>query len=237
MFRFRQRLKRCLRRSAGCGTRVRCHTELDVGGTADIANGALRIDFANTGQAGACFHVRSGNTSDGPWTYTVEAGQSLSDTWNIGQSKQGRYDLSVYGPNGFLRTFRGSIAPDAKANLDIDCGYDVDEYDLVLVITNRGPVACRVSVANAYDDDRGCARAASGPELPQALVAAVELRLVRCRGRRQYGSQVPARVWPVTWRTRAIAQAIPPSAASAIRGHRSAAAAPSEQDLGAGMSA
>ena len=107
----------------------------------------------DTGQAGACFHVRSGNASDGPWTYTVEAGQSLSDTWNIGQSNKGRYDLSVYGPNGFLRTFRGSIAPNAKANLDIDCRYDVDEYDLVLVITNRGPVACRVSVANAYDDD------------------------------------------------------------------------------------
>ena len=46
--------------------------ELQVSGTADLAHGVFRIDFANTGEAGACFHVRSGNTSDGPWTYTVE---------------------------------------------------------------------------------------------------------------------------------------------------------------------
>ena len=52
-----------------------------------------------------CFQVRSGNTSDGPWTYTVEAGQSLSDSWAVGPSNQGKYDLSVYGPNGFLRSF------------------------------------------------------------------------------------------------------------------------------------
>jgi hypothetical protein len=42
--------------------------ELHATGTADIANNAFRIDFANPGQAGACFQVRSGNTSDGPWT-------------------------------------------------------------------------------------------------------------------------------------------------------------------------
>ena len=40
--------------------------ELHATGTADSANNAFRIDFANTGQAGACFQVRSGNASDGP---------------------------------------------------------------------------------------------------------------------------------------------------------------------------
>src|SRR6185295_5261650 len=100
-----------------------------------------------------CFQVRSGNTSDGPWTYTAGAGQSLSDTWNVAQNNQGRYDLSVYGPNGFLRSFRGSASSHTKANLEIDCRYDIDEQDLVLVITNRGPIACRVSLADAYDDD------------------------------------------------------------------------------------
>jgi len=127
--------------------------ELDVGGTADIANGAFRIDFANTGKAGACFHVRSGNTSTGPWTYTVEAGQSLSDSWNVAQSSLGKYDLSVYGPNGFLRAFRGSVTPGTKANLDVDCRYDVGDYELVLVITNRGSVVCRVIVGDSYSDD------------------------------------------------------------------------------------
>ena len=117
------------------------------------ANGVFRIDFANTGQAGACFHVRSGNTSDGPWTYTVEAGKSLSDSWSVGQGNQGRYDLSVYGPNGFLRTFRGSASPGAQANLDIDCSYDTHDFKLVLEITNLGPIQCRITIANAYDND------------------------------------------------------------------------------------
>jgi phospholipase C len=127
--------------------------ELHVNGFPDVANGSLRLDFANTGQAGACFHVRSGNTSSGPWTYTVEAGQSLSDSWTLAQTNQGRYDLSVYGPNGFLRAFRGSIAQQTFTNLDIDSRYDVDDYELVVVITNRGSTPCGVNTANAYDGD------------------------------------------------------------------------------------
>jgi len=124
--------------------------ELHVDGSADVANGAFRIDFANMGQAGACFHVRSGSSSEGPWTYTVEAGKSLSDSWKAAPSNQGRYDLSVYGPNGFLRAFRGTVSPSADANLDVDCRYDGDELDVVLQITNLGRVSCRVTITNAY---------------------------------------------------------------------------------------
>jgi len=133
--------------------------ELDSRGT--VAHGELRIDFENTGKAGACFQVRSGNTSLGPWTYTVEAGKSLSDTWNVARTDQGRYDLSVFGPNGFLRMFRGNLSSQAKANLDVESRYDPDELEIELRITNRAPVPCRVSLANAYengkdrdDDDR-----------------------------------------------------------------------------------
>jgi phospholipase C len=127
--------------------------ELQVSGTANLGHGTFRIDFANSGEAAACFQVRSGNTADGPWTYTVEAGKSLSNSWTLAQTDRGRYDLSVYGPNGFLRTFRGSLSPGANANLDVDASYDTDGYNVVLRITNRGPIACRVTVANAYDND------------------------------------------------------------------------------------
>jgi phospholipase C len=126
--------------------------ELQAIGTADIPNGAFRIYFANTGKAGACFQVRSGNTLAGPWTYTVEAGKSLSDSWNVAQD-QGRYDLSVYGPNGFLRTFRGTVSRNTKANLDIDASYDIDDYELALLITNRASVPCQVIITNGYDRD------------------------------------------------------------------------------------
>jgi phospholipase C len=124
--------------------------ELDAEGTADIAHGAFRIDFANTGQAGACFQVLSGNSADLPRNYTVEAGKSLFDSW---PTAQGQYDLSAFGPNGFLRTFRGSASPTAKTNLRVESRYDADDDTVVLTITNLGKLASRITVSNAYGND------------------------------------------------------------------------------------
>ncbi|MFE0463194.1 phosphocholine-specific phospholipase C [Kitasatospora sp. NPDC058965] len=46
--------------------------------------------------------------SGGPWQYTVGANAATSDYFNIGAgSGGGKYDLSVTGPNRFLRRFRG----------------------------------------------------------------------------------------------------------------------------------
>jgi phospholipase C len=129
--------------------------ELDAEGTADLALGSFRIDFANTGAAGACFQVLSGNAADLPRTYTVQAGKSLFDSW---QAVQGQYDLSAYGPNGFLRAFRGSASPAAKANLRVESRYDVDDDTVVLMLTNLGKVAVRVTVSNAYGHDRALTR-------------------------------------------------------------------------------
>jgi phospholipase C len=126
--------------------------EIDATGKADVAHSTFRIDFANTGKAGVCFQVRSGNTIDGPWTYTVEAGQSLWDEWNLAPS-QGKYDLSVFGPNGFLRSFRGTASSHAKANLAIDSRYDADDLELILTVSNRGSATTRVKLANAYGND------------------------------------------------------------------------------------
>ena len=125
--------------------------ELRVDGTANAGLGTFRIDFRNTGKAGVCFQVRSGNASEGPWSYTVEADKSLSNIWNVGKS-QGKYDLSVFGPNGFLRQFRGVASRTAQSDFDVDLHYDVDDYALVLRITNQGRVPCRVHVSSAYDD-------------------------------------------------------------------------------------
>lgn len=65
------------------------------------------LSFINSGLAGAAFIVYSQARSDGPWYYTVEAGKRLdNESWNwSGQV----YDLSVRGPNGFLRDFHGSF--------------------------------------------------------------------------------------------------------------------------------
>lgn len=125
--------------------------ELNVDGDADVSKGAFGMRFTNTGKAGACFHVRSGNTSAGPWTYTVEAGKRLSDSWNVAANPNGEYDLSVYGPNGFVRAYKGGVTGVARANLDVDSRYLADDdIGLELAITNRGAEACVVTVVSAY---------------------------------------------------------------------------------------
>jgi phospholipase C len=94
--------------------------------------------------------VLSGNTADLPRSYTVEAGKSLFDSW---PAAQGLYDLSAFGPNGFLRTFRGSVSPTAETNLRVESRYDVDDDTVVLTITNLGKDRARVTVSNAYGND------------------------------------------------------------------------------------
>jgi len=41
------------------------------------------------------------------WAYAVKAGDTLSDTWPLGEFENSHYHLRVYGPNGFMREFAG----------------------------------------------------------------------------------------------------------------------------------
>jgi phospholipase C len=148
--------------------------ELDVRGTVD--HGELKLVFENTGKAGACFQVRSGNTALGPWTYTVESEKSLSDIWNAARTNQGNYDLSAFGPNGFLRGFRGSLSQ-GKTNLDVDARYDPDHLEIELRVSNRGPATVKVSLDNAYQGKRGRDDGEGGRLRPgQSLDARFSLR-------------------------------------------------------------
>jgi phospholipase C len=124
--------------------------ELHAIGRSDTVGGVFRIVFVNTGKAGACFHVRSALGSEGPWSFTVEAGKSLSESWALAP-QQGRYDLSVHGPNGFLRGFRG-VAGAGRTNLDIDCSYD-DDLTLAVTLTNRSTSPARLVIKDVYGDE------------------------------------------------------------------------------------
>ncbi len=112
------------------------------------AGSGLSINFLNHGSAAAVFQVRSGNTQTGPWTYTVGPHSEVSDKW-IMASGQSAYDLSVYGPNGFLRAFRGSAAKGA-ANLQTYITSHDGQSQMILNIRNVGPTSSVVSVYNTY---------------------------------------------------------------------------------------
>jgi Domain of unknown function (DUF756) len=75
-----------------------------------------------------------------------------------GRRAQGQHDLSVFGPNGFLRAFRGSISSTTKANLRVESRYDVDDDTVELIIVNLGKNDCRITVDNAYGNDRPVTR-------------------------------------------------------------------------------
>ena len=111
-------------------------------------NGNFLIDFYNAGHKGACFHVRSATATNGPWYYTVEAGKSLSASWPT----QGAYDFSVYGPNGFMRHFKGSVVS-AQTTLNITSRYDIDSGGIVLALANEGHAICTISVENLYNGE------------------------------------------------------------------------------------
>jgi phospholipase C len=128
----------------------------DVEGRVERGSSRLALTFENRGRAGASFFVQSGDASAGPWSYTVEARKSLSDTLGMLRGSSGQYDFRVHGPNGFLRVFRGA-ARDARGSacslLEVSSDYVVADGGLRLRLTNRGASPCRCTVANAYGND------------------------------------------------------------------------------------
>ncbi|MEY9995980.1 phospholipase C [Streptomyces sp. V4I8] len=115
-----------------------------VDGSVDVAAGKFTLAFASGARAGAAFHVTSGNRTDGPWTYTTEAGKSIADTWNSAYSN-GSYDLTVHGPAGFVRWFKGS---NKAAGPEVTARHTGD--DIELTFTNKGPSSVRLKIANGY---------------------------------------------------------------------------------------
>jgi phospholipase C len=126
--------------------------ELHVRGEADFADGTVEIHFGNSGASAAVFQVRSVANPNGPWTYTVGSAARVSDSWAVGANGQTAYDLSVYGPNGFLRTFKGSVAGDSAANLTVGSEYDVQggRPGVTLEVHNRGTATVTLRILDAY---------------------------------------------------------------------------------------
>lgn len=54
------------------------------------------------------------------WSYAVEAGDKLKDTWLLKNFENGLYHLQVHGPNGFAREFKGD-ASDPALDLLVTC--------------------------------------------------------------------------------------------------------------------
>ena len=123
---------------------------LDVHASVILANSTVNLEFSNTGKAAAVFQVRSGNASDPVRNYTVESGKKLTGSWAVASS----YDLSVYGPNGFVRQFKGSVAA-AGAALDVRTNWRLEDFGSIgWRITNVAAANATVTVVDAYSGNR-----------------------------------------------------------------------------------
>jgi phospholipase C len=123
--------------------------ELHVDATTSPASG-VTLTFRSAGTQGVVFHAYDRLHLDRiPRRYTVEAGKSLSDTWNVWPDG-GAYDLQVYGPNGFVRFFKGRVAA-GQPQGEVVVRYDRTHGRLILRLANPAdqPRMLRI-VANAY---------------------------------------------------------------------------------------
>ncbi|WP_333775786.1 phosphocholine-specific phospholipase C [Streptomyces sp. IBSBF 3136] len=141
-----------------------------VDGSADTSAGKFTLTFASGPQAGAAFLVTSNNRTDGPWSYTTEAGKTLSDTWNSVYSG-GSYDLTVHGPNGFLRAFKGRNKVKGPEVTARHAGEGLE-----LTIMNRGSGTVTLKVASGYGGSPVMVTVRSGATVKQTFGLAASSR-------------------------------------------------------------
>lgn len=79
-------------------------------GSTDLAGGIFWVHMQNSGSQAVHYAIYANQyRSDGPWQYDVAGGGEIKDYFHAQTYGGGLYDLTVYGPNGFLRRFAGNL--------------------------------------------------------------------------------------------------------------------------------
>jgi phospholipase C len=126
-----------------------------------MAGNSVTLTFDNTGTQGVVYHVYDKLHLDRiPRRYTVEADKSLADVWDL-TADQGRYDLWVYGPAGFVRVFTDATGRSIKPECKVD--YDADSGDVLVTLVNPGMDACSLSIKDEAYGNGGPWQIAVGP--------------------------------------------------------------------------
>jgi len=135
------------------GTRPACPLpyELTVDARLNPERKALRVSFGADNQffgkraAGAPFRVAAGKPSRNAaaklekhrvWDYTVKAGDRLTDDFALADFPDGKYHLTINGPNGFHREFQGS-ADDPALELHLEPTSRKNPAGTTLHLTNH----------------------------------------------------------------------------------------------------
>jgi len=125
--------------------------ELHVQARVEPRASTIALTFNNTGRIGVVFHVYDQLRREHiPRRYTVEAAKSIEDEWPLAFD-DGRYDLCVYAPNGFVREFRGIAPASNRALPEVSLKYQPRNLSVEVTTTNLGnEVVTLVLEANVY---------------------------------------------------------------------------------------
>jgi phospholipase C len=110
----------------------------------------IQLQFVNSGKTATVFHVYSAIAPTSVKDYTVAAGTQLTDTWALAgaSGNEPTHDLTVTGPNGFLRRFTGSSS---GATQEVTACYEIKRGDIFLSFQNSARAACTFTVTdNSY---------------------------------------------------------------------------------------
>lgn len=120
----------------------------------DCAGGVFWIDMANTGASSVHYAIYPNQfRTDGPWQYDLAPGASFSDYFHAQLYGGGKYDLSVYGPNGFRRQFAGNLNTNC-GQIEVTSSISASAGALTLTMVNNSASAVTFTVkANAYRSD------------------------------------------------------------------------------------
>jgi phospholipase C len=115
---------------------------------ADLKNGGLFISLTNAGSAAAhhAIYARA-DLQDSPWQFDVPPGGSVSDFFPVSTNAAGFYDLACYGPNGFQRSFAGTLSTLLEVASELDPG----SGDITLIFRNSSGADVLFAVTNTYD--------------------------------------------------------------------------------------
>lgn len=116
------------------------------------------LNFINFGPRGAVFHVYDQlNLNRIPRRYTVGAFNTLSDNhWNTRAANYvpappGTYNLWVYGPNGFVRVFRGRITEEGRLNPEhpeVGLAYDIENAGIHVSLCSNARETVRFTLVD-----------------------------------------------------------------------------------------
>jgi len=123
--------------------------------TVNRSTSQVSATLSNTGSVGVSFAVYpDAYLAAAPTPVTVAASSTGSYVWNAAGTS-GKYSFSVYGPDGFLTTFAGTVVPASQATGQIpavSAALDPATATVTITLSNQGSTAIAYTLTpNEYE--------------------------------------------------------------------------------------